>query len=96
MSLWGYVMSNSPTERQIRNVMRSNAMHTKDHITGEYNPTKMAEDAALEFDSSHLLDDPYHWIWDVACEVAKEMLEEDIERAQGEREGEWQKSIENE
>lgn len=33
------------------------------------NSTNLAEAAAIEFDCDEFLDDPNHWIWDLASEV---------------------------
>lgn len=39
---------------------------------GEINLTKLAEDTAFEMNQDQWLDDPEHWIWDIAFDVAEE------------------------
>jgi len=48
---------------------------------GEVNCTRLAENAAWHFDCDHWLDDPGHWVWDVAVDVG--------ERAEEAFEAEW-------
>lgn len=50
--------------------MRANLLDHIDPRTGEPDCTGLAEDCALEFDHDEWLDDPDHWIWEVAVEVA--------------------------
>jgi len=64
--------------------MKQNTDDNFDPITGEVNPTSLAEDAVWNsgfFDNDSVLDDPEHWIWDLAAEVVEE--EQELWRAYG-------------
>ena len=63
------------TKANVRRWMRDNAADYEDKATGEIDATKLAEDAAAEFnvaDTGGPLDDETHWIWDLAATVALE------------------------
>lgn len=53
----------------VRSWMRVNKSEHVDPRTGELNATQLAESAAQAFDQNHTggpLDDPDHWIWELA------------------------------
>ena len=53
----------------VRSWMRVNKRDFADPRTGEINATTLAEAAADAFEQNHVggpLDDPDHWIWEVA------------------------------
>ena len=54
------------TEAELRTEVRR-YMHQ--HVAEHDNLTAMAEDAALAFEQDQWLDDPDHWIWELAIEV---------------------------
>lgn len=58
--------------RRVRAWMRNHANAHTDQC-GDVNMTSLSEAAAAEFNQDHLngpLDDPDHWIWEVALDVA--------------------------
>lgn len=58
----------------VRRWMRRNIADHRDPHTGEVNATTLAESAADAFDANGLggpLDDPDHWIWDLAITVGQ-------------------------
>ena len=61
-------------QRELRNTvtrwMYRNAGSFADPRTGEVNMTRLAEEAADVAGEDHWLDDPDHWIWEVAADVA--------------------------
>jgi len=62
------------TENVVRKFMQGRAYLFVDSITGETNLTELAEDAAGYFHQNHrggCLDDPDHWIWEIAARFAK-------------------------
>lgn len=53
--------------------MRTNVGDFRDPKTHEVNATALAEAAASAFDADYVngpLDDPDHWIWEAALEIA--------------------------
>lgn len=59
-------------EDSVRRWMRSNAEDHRDALTREVNATSLAEAAAGAFDVDHVggpLDDPDHWIWEIAVDL---------------------------
>jgi hypothetical protein len=59
-------------ETNVRRWMLNNATNHMDPLTGEVNMTALAEAAANAFDESDVegpLDDPDHWIWELAASV---------------------------
>jgi len=58
---------------QVRQFMReelSDYTHPDIWEGGEVNLTRLAENAAWEFGFDQWLDDPDHWVWDIALEEA--------------------------
>lgn len=57
-----------------RQWMRQHKAEHRDRHTGEINATTLAESCADAFDANGLggcLDDPNHWIWDLAIQVGQ-------------------------
>lgn len=57
---------------EVRRWMRVNLDDHRDRITGEVNLTSLAEAAAGAWDQDHEggpLDDPDHWVWELAAEA---------------------------
>jgi len=55
----------------VRRWMRGNLDAYRDRFTGEVDFTRLAESAANAWDQDHEggpLDDPDHWVWEVAAE----------------------------
>lgn len=71
-------MSAEPTQESVRNWMRwALRADLRDREgclvapqTGEANLTRLAEAAAEHFDHDEWLDDPDHWVWDVAIDAS--------------------------
>lgn len=62
------------TAHDVLGFMRGRAYLFVDAQTGETNLTELAEDAAGYFHQNHkggCLDDPDHWIWELAARFAK-------------------------
>lgn len=61
------------SKARVRRVMWESVVDHVDSQSGDVNLTTLAEDAAGELgkaDQGGPLDDPDHWIWEVAIEVA--------------------------
>jgi len=57
---------------KVLSFMREVVAEHIDPLTGEVNMTRLAEDAAWEFEGAEdWLDDPEHWIWEMAAQVAE-------------------------
>jgi len=56
------------TKSQAKAWMLANVHDYKDHSTGEVNATFLAEACAAHFDRDEVLDDPDHWLWEIAIE----------------------------
>jgi hypothetical protein len=52
--------------------MRQIGPESIDPMTGESSATYLAEQTAEAFDKHEWLDDPDHWIWDMAVDVSDE------------------------
>ena len=63
------------TKSQVRKFMRLE-LEDLDHPDlwqgGEVNCTRLAENAAWHFDCDHWLDDPDHWVWELAADIQEE------------------------
>lgn len=60
------------TRPRVRRWMRQHVAEHVDARTGEVNCTQLAEEAAdyfEQYDVDGPIDDPDHWIWEVAAEV---------------------------
>lgn len=64
------------TKAQVLKYMKDNVGNFVDPKTGEVNETGLAKDAAWNFDIDQWLDDPDHWVWEMAMKVCDEYAEE--------------------
>lgn len=67
-------MSNLFRPAKVRSFMILDRENHIDNQTGEVNLTSLAESAAIHFNQDHLggpLDDPDHWIWEIAAEQSE-------------------------
>lgn len=63
------------TKTAARAYMRNTLRFHRDKLTGEVNMTELAEHCATVFGADHLggpLDQPEHWLWDLAYQVSCE------------------------
>lgn len=63
-------------QRVARKWMNENVRDSMDPETGEVNCTHLAESCCDHFDANNEggpLDDPDHWIWDLAFDIATEI-----------------------
>ena len=61
------------SEKTARTWMERNVADYVDNMTGEVSCTQLAEACCQHFDTNHEggpLDDPDHWVWDLAAQVA--------------------------
>lgn len=56
---------------ELRDDLGDNDGYYVDQATGEANLTRLAEAAAEAHDHDEWLDDPDHWVWDMAIEAAE-------------------------
>lgn len=56
------------TKSEAKDWMQANVHDYRDHVTGEVNATSLAEACADHFSQDEVLDDPDHWIWEIAIE----------------------------